>query len=284
MTIIAFAGKKQSGKTTSSNFLHGYVMQENLVVDKFSINDYGQLVVSAVFREDDGSFRKDMGVLDLSNKSEEMYEYASRFIWPLIKNYNFADLLKDLLIETLGLTYEQCYGSDADKNTLTDIRWENMPGNVLYASAKWECDYAHGADLDHPHPNVFLHEKGNMTAREVLQYVGTDIFRKIKNNVWIDAVFRQIEEENPTIAVIGDCRFLDEAKAIKDRGGFVIHLTRNSDSLDTHSSENEISKFDGFDLVIDNANLSIEESNAQLLSFLIDKKVLKPNKSINNAV
>lgn len=246
--IIALAGKKQSGKTTSLNFVHGQILKKNLVVENFEIDDAGRLVVTALFKNEEGVLTKGMGVLDLNQKSHEFEAYASQKIWPLVKGYNFADTLKEICMATLGLTFEQCYGSDEEKNSLTELRWEDMPDN----------------------PD----RKGAMTAREVLQFVGTDLFRKMRKNVWVDSVLNQIEAEQPEVAVIGDCRYVNEIEAIKSRGGYVIRLMRNDDSQDQHCSENDLNNFTDYDCIIDNRNLSIADSNDLLLKFLYESNVL----------
>ena len=66
-----------------------------------------------------------------------------------------------------------------------------------------------------------------MTAREVMQYVGTDVFRKIQHDVWAGATIKKIDLEKPDLAVIADCRFPNEVDAIQKAGGLVIKLNRN---------------------------------------------------------
>ena len=150
--IIAFAGRKQSGKTSAC---------------EFTGNVYSQTV------------QKNCAI------------------------YNFADPLKKMCIDILGLTYEQCYGSDESKNEYVNCLWPDS-GNA-------------------------------MTAREVMQYVGTNIFRKMQHNVWADATIRKIQDENLPLALIADCRFPNEVEAVKNAGGLVIKLNRNLYSS-THES------------------------------------------------
>jgi hypothetical protein len=157
------------------------------------------------------------------------------------KIYNFADpLKKDVCMNIFGLSYQQCYGDDIDKNTLTGLVWE-------------------GKDL---------------TAREVMQFVGTDIFRKMKHDVWASATINKISIEQPDIAVIADCRFPNEVQAVKDAGGVVIKLTRNPYNSD-HASETALdpSNYDhsNFDLVLDNNNINIEEQTSLVIHFLAKK-------------
>lgn len=87
--------------------------------------------------------------------------------------------------------------------------------------------------------------------------------------IWLENCFKRIEEDKPEIAVISDCRFMNEVKAVQERGGKVIRLTRSPyDS--THSSETDADTYTGFDSVINNQNLSIEESCSEFLTILIN--------------
>lgn len=161
--------------------------------------------------------------------------------------YNFADPLKqDICMNILGLTQEQCYGDDKHKNELVNCYW----------------------------PNTL----NPMTAREVMQYIGTDIFRKIQKNVWADATIIKIKQEHPELALIADCRFPNEVEAVKNAGGIVIKLMRNIYNSD-HTSETALDSnnydHNNFDLVIDNRNLSIAQQNASILSFLAHKGVVQ---------
>jgi hypothetical protein len=193
--IIAFAGRKQSGKTTCSEFVTKYY-----------------------------------------NGSVEHYNQA--------KIYNFADpLKKDICMNILGLTYDQCYGDDVSKNQFTEVFWE---GNRL-------------------------------TAREVMQFVGTDIFRKMKQEVWAEATIKKIQKEKPKLAIIADCRFPNEVEAIRNVGGLVIKLTRNPYNSQ-HSSETALDDINysarNFDFIVNNKNMTITEQNQCILTFLKNKKVL----------
>lgn len=192
--IIAFAGRKQSGKTTCSEF----------VAQEYIAKMYGQKA----------------------------------------KIYNFADPLKqDICINILGLSRDQCYGSDDHKNTLTECYWDNK----------------------------------RLSAREVMQFVGTNIFRQMKQNVWASATINKIRNDDPPIAIIADCRFPNEVEAIKNAGGLVIKLTRNPFNSD-HESETALDPenypIENFSLVVNNDSLSIKEQNEIIRNFLIKNGVL----------
>lgn len=190
--IIAFAGRKQSGKTTSANF------------------------VCRVF-------------------SETTQQVSSV--------YNFADPLKLMCIDILGLEYDQCYGTDEQKNEIVNCYWE---GNQL-------------------------------TAREVLQIVGTDMFRTMQHNVWADATIRKIKNEGLPLAVIADCRFPNEVDAVKKAGGIVVKLTRDV-YHSSHASETALDPSNYpqelFDYVIPNHILDVTRTNKIIFDLLQNYKIV----------
>ena len=158
-------------------------------------------------------------------------------------------------MDILGLSYEQCYGSDEDKNTETSIEWQNLPSSSEVRL----------------HEDEHVREK-KMTAREVMQCVGTDYFRRMYPDVWVDATLRKIQNDAPELAIICDCRFPNEVSGAQEAGGKVIRLTKNGDSDDCHKSETALDEknFDWqkFDAVIDNSKLSINEQNEAIYTTL----------------
>ena len=206
---------------------------------KIHINDYGEIQVSDLFGK-----KEYMGVYnpEQSDSSDFILQQVLTKMNPHIKLYSFAEPLKtDICINILGLTYEQCYGSDEDKNSITDLQWGNK----------------------------------QLTARDVMQIVGTDILRKMKPDVWTSALIRKIKSDNPNLAIITDCRFPNEVDCIQDNQGDVIRLTRNTCNSD-HSSETILDKtnyeWDNFDYVLDNDNLDIYQQSLSIEKIL--KEVL----------
>ena len=113
------------------------------------------------------------------------------------------------------------------------------------------------------------HKPGKMSAREFLQFFGTDVCRKIYEDVWQSRLIKDITAEEPLVAVIDDCRFPNEAQAIQESGGKVIHLTR-CNYKDSHTSERALSSYKDFDAVIDNQNASINETNIEIIKTLTE--------------
>jgi hypothetical protein len=201
--IIAFAGTKQSGKTTCSEAVADFF---NTAVLKYNLE-----------------------LVDNFNKATI---------------YNFADpLKKDVCINILGLTYDQCYGTDEQKNELVNCYWQNE----------------------------------QLTARQVMQFVGTDIFRKMQQNVWADATILKIQKEKQPLAIIADCRFPNEVDAVKNAGGLVIRLTRKPFDSD-HSSEIALEPqnydWSNFDFVLHNASMTIHEQKNAIIGYLQNRGIL----------
>lgn len=254
--ILGISGRKQSGKTTCSTFLHGYQLRFHDVIEKFLMDDEGKLIVNATQIDEKGEEVDGMGFLDIERKDPEFMEYASRTIWPYAKSFSFADPLKIICMQLFGLTEAQCYGTDEDKNTPINIKWENMPIYKLSSAEK----------------------TGFMTAREFLQYFGTNVCRTIKDSVWVDSCITRMLNSGTELAIVPDIRFPNEVKAIQKAGGKVIRLTR-SPYEDTHTSETSLDTYEEFDHVIDNKDMNIDETNMELMKTLREWGWLKTKSS-----
>ena len=238
--LIGFAGKKMSGKNTAVNFIVGlHMMSLGMCRETWGITETGELRISDMFG--DTSFA---GIFDINRRNPEMKQFLAQHLDPYVKVYAFADPLKELCQDILGLTYEQCCGTDEQKNSLTDLKWEDMP--------------------DHSGQQT-----GIMTGREVLQYVGTNIFRKMSYNVWVDTTINRILRDSPALALITDVRFPNEVEGVQRLNGKVIKLTRNPNGdKDQHLSELALDTFEGFDAVLDNSAMSIADQNKEIYTLL----------------
>lgn len=99
-------------------------------------------------------------------------------------------------------------------------------------------------------------EQAKLTVSEIrrlLQAMGTEAGRKILGeNIWVEIVFRQIQEQGVENVVITDCRFPNEAKAVKEHGGFVVRVTRPGvQPVNAHPSEVSLDDW-GFDYAVHN--------------------------------
>ena len=79
------------------------------------------------------------------------------------------------------------------------------------------------------------------TFRAFLQHFGSEVMRGVNDNIWIDCTLSNCEKD----AIISDCRFPNEAKAVKARGGIVIKVVRpDVKAEDNHQSETLIDEID----------------------------------------
>ena len=275
--IVAIAGAKQSGKSTAVNYLHGYEMKRNDIIKHFRISPEGKLLVNALYHNEDGPFESE-GVFELEQRNEHFKTYASSTFWPFVRGFSFAAPLKEICVELFGLSLEQVYGSNEQKNTLTEYKWVDMPGVITYDS-DYMCDEVYKSLEDHGIAHHFYYKrlvKGDeplMTAREFMQYAGTDVFRRMHGKIWTDFCLKDIEGTKPELALISDCRFENEIHAIHEKGGKVIYLTRNESAGD-HSSEKAGDYRDLYDAIIDNANMSIDEQNDSIKEKLHEWAIL----------
>ena len=276
--IVVFAGKKQAGKNTAGNFLFGLemwsVLDENglPLISQFRIDEQGRLIIPVDFGPERGGVQD--GIFNPTSREPAVQMFLAEKVWPRVKMYSFADALKELCVNVLGLTDEQVYGNNEQKNTPTRIIWKNVPGfpktKSLDTLKKWGFVLEEGWTPD-----------SLMTARHVMQYVGTDIFRKMFEDVWVEATLRKIANEAPEVAIITDCRFPNEVMGTISVGGVVIYLTRAPfKGQDEHSSETALDpgNFDHalFSAKLNNDEMNIDEQNAALFQILTDLDILHP--------
>lgn len=257
--ILGISGKKQAGKTTVANIIHGEVLAHNKMINDYNISEQGKLVI----KTSNSKNQEGWGEFDIERKDEEFVEYAHYNMWPHVKLYNYADPVKDMCINLFGFTYQQAYGTDEQKNeTLSDIRWEDMPRfQNMKLMKKMPVDAKKSWNW----------REGEMTAREFMQFFGTDIMRKIHPNVWTNACLNKITKEGSDLAVVADVRFPNEVEAINRAGGKVLRLERDVHN-DNHESETALSaeNYDhsNFWHVIDNKNMTIGDTIVKIKNLL----------------
>lgn len=148
-----------------------------------------------------------------------------------IKKMSFADELKKFCWIHFGLPLSVSYGTDEQKNSYM---------TKVYSEKLQRC----------------------YTARELLQYFGTDVCRTFFGDIWLNGLLFRIRtylektqpEERCDFIVVSDVRFKSEVYGIQDEGGIVIRLTRSLDE-DKHTSETELDEFTAFNAILDNAKM-----------------------------
>lgn len=99
----------------------------------------------------------------------------------------------------------------------------------------------HDLDVCKDHPNELL---AGHSPRYAMQTLGTQWGRDtISSTLWLDICMRRVDALVRRDVVIPDVRFDDEARAITQRGGIIVHVSRPGDSIieSAHASEQGIS-------------------------------------------
>jgi hypothetical protein len=139
----------------------------------------------------------------------------------------------------------------------------------------------------------------NVSARQLLQTIGTDLFRDtlptklpalhINNqSIWVYSMAQKIKYTAGNI-VVADLRFEDECAALRELGFVIVRLERPSTAtnVDTHISENVNVRAD---IVIDNSGTVAELENK--LQAIVDapgwlkkevERVFQPQREVENA-
>ena len=279
--IIALTGKKGTGKTTLAMYIKSLIMRHEGLIH----ND----VLSGIFSSS-----------GISQKIEDPYNiyingnYLNIDSCNNIKICSFAYGVKKVATDILGLRDNQVYGTQEQKNSHTEYLWENMPLWIRWENSKKKSIFS-----SNEHNNIKIKElnivdgikneqdlwnscldfsafpinlkSGPMSAREVLQILGTDIFRKMfDENVWVNCVKNYIQKSDSKYFIIDDMRFESELNVIsKNFDHLIINLNRCVDSDDLHPSEiglNDVLNKSGSNHVGIISD-SIEEKNAIAFEF-----------------
>ena len=210
-TVIIFSGRKSTGKDTSST----------LVWSMLSCKDCNGTGYDAGHIPDFGG--------DATKMCETCVGKSIGFV-KRIENMSFADPLKYLCQAAFGLTHKQCYGESGERETSSDITWDDI--SPAYH------------DLKKPDSSEYL------TAREVLQFVGTNVMRRFYPNIWAKAATISALRSNAEIVIFTDARFpneIEEFQKLADAGEIklvVIRLHRDTGLQDAHESETALDSWD----------------------------------------
>jgi hypothetical protein len=146
---------------------------------------------------------------------------------------SFADKLKDITCILSGCTREDLENYEFKENELVP---------------------------DYLRPYCLNAEKP--TFRAFLQHFGSEVMRGVNDNIWIDCTLSNCEEN----AIISDCRFPNEARAVKARGGIVIKVVRpDVKASDSHQSETRIDEIVPDIIIENNSDLKALQGNVSAL-------------------
>lgn len=231
-------------------------------------------------------------------------DYPGYLDWQI---YKYADKLKDIVCLLIGCTREQLEDRDFKEKELGEEWWYYVHSEMGFREL---IPYSKDGYDETKYRGLILFKP---TPRILLQQIGTELFRNLVHpNTWVNATmvsYRPFIEGHPNLIksngkvliegqvysmgkavypnwIITDCRFPNEADAIKQKGGVVIRVNRpckECDLLNTHKmscsknvieheSETALDDYN-FDYIIEN-NSTIEDLIEKVRSILIKENIL----------
>lgn len=233
INLLAISGKIGSGKDTVAKIIQ-YLIYENSNPEYPFDKDIEEYLLSDSFLFTPKGVR---GLINIGVKSG----------WEIRK---FGGKLKQIVALLIGCTVQDLEDQEFKSSPLGEewIRYGYADGfkhiyedgvkttimiNKECSKEKYEEEYRVNWQTAYKH---------EFTPRELMQFIGTDLFRdKLLNNIWVNALFadyqsKTIIDKNITKGfpkveypnwIITDVRFPNEVKAVKDRGGITIRVNRN---------------------------------------------------------
>ena len=288
INLLAISGKIGSGKDTVAKIIQ-YLIYENSNPEYPFDKDIEEYLLSDSFLFTPKGVR---GLINIGVKSG----------WEIRK---FGGKLKQIVALLIGCTVQDLEDQDFKSSPLGNewIRYGYADGfkHIYEDGVKTtvminkECSKErYEEELRVNWQTAYKHE---FTSRELMQFIGTDLFRdKLLNNIWINALFadyighcnsqfclstKQCPDEHITKDcnaiypnwIITDTRFPNELQAIKERDGIVIRINRNNiDTSSTHESETALDNAE-FDYTLDNSG-DITELVEKVRKMLVHFKIL----------
>jgi hypothetical protein len=235
--IIVLSGKKQSGKSSTCNYIAAkYLNEVHPDLYYYHVDDLGNLCF--------GIHRIALETAFLEVVREE----------PSAKLYSFADPLKEFCVNVMGASEAHCYGSDAEKDSaIPHLLWENVPAET--------------------NPEG---KKGAMSGRDLMQWFGTDVCRRVYHDIWAQATYTKIKKEGKRLALITDGRFPNEIllASQNQRPSVIVKTLRLLRVVkeDNHKSETALDDFpqEKYSAVLDNRGMTLKQQ-CEALDPIIDQ-------------
>jgi hypothetical protein len=236
---IAVSGKANSGKKTLIKFIVAEFLNRKIGNNRFAIEKHGK----DVFIIDTLNNFQSLNPLLKTDKTLKMLSAYS------CKIYDFLDPVKKICIDSYGLDYEQCYGTEESQSTDTHILWDNMPHEIRIKYGKKRK----GSRVVKP-------VSGKMTAEKFTQIFDKEICRKIDNNCWARSLYNIINEEGFDLAILTGVTCPNEVTTCVENNNKVIRLLRNVDDLsEDNDNQLDLLPLGEYSLVLHNEDFTPEK-------------------------
>ena len=101
--------------------------------------------------------------------------------------------------------------------------------------------------------NRRMQEMDKERWRPILQWWGVEFRRHyFGQDYWVSKMTQKLLAMDEDLAVVTDVRFRDEADFIRDSGGFVVRVERETGLQDGHSSETDLDGYSEFQATLSN--------------------------------
>lgn len=165
---------------------------------------------------------------------------------------SFADPLKRICVPLCGLSYPVLLGVDAEARELRELPIAQIVKNF------W-------------HPTL--------SGRQLLEQIGTNVFRAVDNEIWIKLAMCCIKSYNEkgVGVVISDVRFKNEADLIRNSSGKLWVLARSANDLilTEDDKKTHVSKWEFLTFITDNDLIIGNTYTLEALKYIVKKELKK---------
>ncbi len=161
-----------------------------------------------------------------------------------------------MCMEVFNLRHDQCYTQKGKEEPHHEVGQEWHVREIslwLIEKCDWKLTMEQTQSMD-----IALIGKEFNSAREILQYVGSEVMRGcIDPDIHAKIVWNIIQRNKWLKVVIPDCRFENEVRAIESWGGRVIRIHRpeTDSSSGSHMSETGLDHLDFEHFILNNGTL-----------------------------
>ena len=276
--LIILSGQKGSGKSTCGSFL-----AKNYGYHQMSFASRLKDIVAWVYdlprdrldgiTEEDRAWREQLhsnlksnwdrldGITEEDRAWREQLHSNLKSNWDRYEetiNSGFRKRHEYLWIANLSNVLEMIYGSQKPNPVLNGISYSDLQSLISYLLKKHIYPY-------------------DLSPRQALQIIGTEVFRAIHPDTWCLALQVQIEElrklDPDCKIVVTDGRFENEALWGKNQDALLIYVDRAIEDFDLHSSEDTAKFKELADIVLLNKQ-GLDELEDSLLTLVACSKKL----------
>lgn len=163
-----------------------------------------------------------------------LYKLIGKIIPKKWKIIAFADPLKKMLAILLNISVEKFNDRAFKEDVCIDLNTLDYSLSAFTKDKHLLSDSKFTKMTKELNLDILNYD---LTIRQLMQYFGTNVIRTFfGENVWINSTLRHASRRT----IISDCRFINEAQAIKDKDGTIIYVERPGIGFGQHQSEKEM--------------------------------------------